>query len=314
MTIELVTIGEITERAREVAQAAVAARRKEVERLNGPDAGRLPDNSLVPDDHYDDVITRFERFHDPMPAYAEAIVQHLEAAMGYDGLSAGEMAGVGNLHTQFGPEGSSWRGEAAEAFDRYYLEPFDQALVEQKGFLAELASCASTYDEVLKGRRKDCYDIGQQAVDALDSMMAEKVTALLSLKLSLLGAAIGIVAVPIAGGGSAALTMAIIGGAASSLNAVLSTVDGEGGATVDEFMQTLYTALDDVDRAGEDAAQQLADLMDMDLTVVTEAIEADGSGNRVPVLLPQEPDDDVPNFTDGDGGAIREDGDLTPPS
>ena len=296
----------------EVEKAALEARRKQAERDAGaPEAAGMA-RAQIKDDHYKDIPPRFEETTEPLPATCGSMASAIATAYGSQGLGASEISDIGKLHSDIGNTQSDWHGNAAETFDEYYLKPFDTCVENQILVLNSLERAMLTYEKALEKRRADVIQIGDQTIEALESLGSSSGEA--SLAFTILGLTLTVVGTAVSGG-SLAIPLAAAG--ASAIGATASAAGNISGATADSIVKQMYDLLDDLDKDVNLKATEIAERLGEGEEAAREQLDLDKSGKK-PSLLPREPDGTESAITSGDPGKPDEgdnphEGDFEPP-
>ncbi|MGH8793700.1 MAG: hypothetical protein ACRDXX_13785 [Stackebrandtia sp.] len=313
------TADEISQKAREVSDAAREARRDELAHQSGPSGprGNGPAVAIVADDAYDYVIPWFERFSKPEPYLAEGMEVELELALGPIGAAGTELGIVNN-------DLWNWEGDARDSFMYHFMEPLvvgnndSNILDNQQGLVNELRAAAGAQARILGRGREDAVSIANAAIDALESLKAmnDQVTA--DFTLGLAGTVVGLI--PVVGTGAKAVEVGLAWLAAGGklTSTVFDVVEQKlTGATVDSILDSTQSLLDKVDSSMTDLEDQIRDKL--------KATQEEGTGGKPGVdevlgsssaldlakLVPNEIGDDGPDITDGKDNDTSE---FRPPS
>ena len=309
------TDAEIEAVLRDLVKAAEEARKNE-----GPDPGseyahspREFINSV--DGTYDWIPERFEKFYERWASFPRGMAMNLDDAK--EPLKSGPMADLNLVDTAV----ARWAGDTRDAFYENVLSPFPGAVTNHQGLIVELQAGLYAYEAVIRSMRAAARKIAKETITVLDSSHAgffgssdEEA----KFALSVIAAAAGIIGTAVTGGGSLGITFAIVGGAAGVSTAGIDWAHAKDektehhihGGTVADILESMQTALNKLWDDVEAAERGIAALYEATLETVNGHLNSSSSRNKR-TLLPHEPDDDVPDLTDGDDISIDpEDGDF----
>lgn len=267
------------------------------------------------DGSYDWIPERFERFYERWAAFPRGMAMNLDDAK--EPLKSGPMADLNPVDTAV----ARWTGDAQTAFYENFLSPFPGAVTNHQGLLVELQAGLYAYEAVVRSMRAAAKKIADETTKVLEGMNSgffgssdEEA----KFALAVVAAAAGVIGAAVTGGGSLGITFAIIAGGGSVAtygidwaNASDEKTDHDiSGGTVADILESMQTALNKVWEDVEKTEKGIAALLEATLDEVNGHLESSSTRNKR-TLLPHEPDDSVPDLTDGDDISIDpEDGDF----
>ncbi|GAA4892576.1 hypothetical protein LX16_1989 [Stackebrandtia albiflava] len=279
-----------------VIEAAVRQRTKEVNSDLGASGipGPYPDDMFPTEADYQWVRTWFTPFYDRDPTLVTGMAASLAGAKG--ALNSGRATVVANASSAV----EQWAGATRDDFKTYFLDPFPNAVANQKVVVDELCVVLAGYEAVLRQGRRDAEKIADDTAKVLDSL-DDCTSAEVLVVLGIITAATTVIgAIPAAGaalglGGSMAL---IRGGAQFGAAGVESArIKGD---TVEGVLQSMVDGCKALQDTMDGVEQGLADALSESGEAVGRVLSA-GNPLDVTALLPHEPNGDgVTDVTDGD--------------
>jgi|GEM_PF-5746075 len=267
------------------------------------------------DGTYDWIPERFERFYERWAAFPRGMAMNLDDAK--EPLKSGPMSDLNPVDTAV----ARWAGDSQEAFYENFLSPFPGAVTNHQGLIVELQAGLYAYEAVVRSMRAAARQIAKETINVLEGMNSgffgssdEEA----KFGLAVVAAAAGVIGAAVTGGGSLGITFAIIAGGGSVATYGIdwaNATDDETphhiqGGTVADILESMQTALNTLWDDVEKAERGIAALFEATLDEVNGHLTSSSSINKR-TLLPHEPDDKVPDLTDGDDISIDpEDGDF----
>lgn len=235
------------------------------------------------------VAERFRYFYERPYELVESAAQDIEDSLGE--LRASNMGALLDVKDSMG----GWAGDAKDAFTSRFLNRLLMpGLSEQQRLLGELQAAMWAYDVVLRKARANGYQLALETKSVLDSL-TETSPNDAKVALGVLSFVVGTVTAFVTGGTTGGVILGLLGtgiaGASTGIDAS-TTITGD---TTAEVMNTLLTALDTLTNEMNTAEQVIADAV----SETQAAVEADlrATPSR---LMPCEPENDVPDLTDGE--------------
>ncbi|HEY8471530.1 MAG TPA: hypothetical protein VIL37_02715 [Natronosporangium sp.] len=332
--MEAPSVWDVAERAAEVVNAAVRARQKEI--MPGPSVGYNEDTGEQMM-HYDDlatgtsytymgnnrwvnnntgedvddprnidpaqyqwIIDDFKYFHERWDSYPMAMAMECEAAKA--AIQEGEMSA---LLTADQIAWNGWGGDAQRHFTQFFLDPFVQtAVTTQQTVLDELAVAMYAYAALLKQARIDAKLLADKAIQALDGLHESNPPEATTV-IKIAAAVVGVVGAIASGGGTLVVTLGIIGAGLGGAEVIAEGITEpeksrpiEGSfvhEVLDKLRELLQEMKSDMDKVEENIGKQIEEAAGQVNGWLTSS-----DPEEVSTILPTEPDDDIPNVTDGE--------------
>lgn len=305
--IESPNDSEIEEAVRRLVEAAEEARKNEGPGVDGQQEGQSLSSWVDSvDGAYDWIPERFEKFYDRWPAFTRGMAMNLDDAK--EPLKSGPMSDLNPVDTAV----ARWSGDSQRAFYENFLSPFPGAVTNHQALFAELQAGLYAYEAVVRSMRAAAKQIAEETIKVLDGMNSgffgssdEEV----KFGLAVVAAAAGVIAA--AGTGGVAIGLAIVAGGGSVATYGIDWANAEDettkhhihGGTVQDILESMQTALNTLWDDVQKAERGIAALFEASLDEVNGHLTSSSSRNKR-TLLPHEPDDGVPNLTDGDDISI----------
>jgi hypothetical protein len=252
-----------------------------------------------PGEHADEsqfewIVSSFDYFHERWPAYPRTMAEECESARA--AIMSGELTGyVGVTDTVSG----DWAGLARDDFVRFFLNPFGNAVSNQQLLMTELSAAMYAYEAILRQARLDAKHLADQTVSVLDSINTYS-GADAGTILSVIGIGLAVVTTLATGGTTTGITLGLIGAGLQTAQLAVDVekekdISGETALDVvmqlDQRLSDLRVAMDGEEDAIADAVAKTADGV--------EALLASSDPLELATILPNEPNDAIPNVTSG---------------
>jgi hypothetical protein len=331
--LEEVSAFEVEERAQEVVNAAVRARKKEFEEGGGyytdPNTGesmpRLVDTATgknyvyrhrtdqwetmegqVVDDprnvdpaQYQWVIEKFKYFHQRWPTFAGTLAYHSDEAKA--AITSGRMAPI---ETVGDIVATGWGGQSRDNFKEFFLDPFGNAVTNQQQVLDELGCSMYAYEALLQEGQIDAKKTADETIKILDGL-SESSPPDAETVIKVVAVVAGVVGVIASGGSGLIIGAGLVGAGTGAAELIAKDVSEQeknrklNGGTVDEVLEKMKGALDELKQDMETVEQNLAEAVGEVSTAVNGYLN-NANALDVATILPNEPDNDVPDVTDGE--------------
>jgi hypothetical protein len=323
--IEVIPHQEIEAAARAVVRAAAEARTREFVQdsiLTDPETGEMaqrhwPTDQFYipigggryqntttqevldynPGEHADEsqfewIVSSFDYFHERWPAYPRTMAEECESARA--AIMSGELtAYVGVTQTV----NNDWAGLARDDFVRFFLNPFGNAVSNQQLLLTELSAAMYAYEAILRQARLDAKSLADQTVNVLDSINTYS-GGDASTILGVIGIGVAVVTTLATAGTTTALTLGLIGSGIQAARLAVDKTKDISGETADDVLMQLDQRLADLRVAMDGEEDAIADAVAKTADGV-ETLLASSDPLELATILPNEPNDAIPNVTSG---------------
>lgn len=303
--IESVSDDKISSAANAIIDAAVKAREKELDQLWEAltEEGDYSDVERPPEWHakrsdYEWIPKYFEPFYARPLNGAGGMADSLKNAKAT--LESGKTA----VFTSASDEVGKWAGKSRDAFKELFLDPFPNAINNQKQVIDELRAGMYLYEGIQRTGRKNARDIAVKTREALEP----EGFSLKSSEAKLLYSMVGIVAALMSALisptlGLATGTLAIVSATANSSGAFATAATNQppveiSGHTVELKLQSMVEKLNTLQTDMFNEEAPLAQALGRSTNGVEKALSVKDPRDLA-TLLPNEPGDRYTDLTDG---------------
>ena len=290
--IEYVSAGDVESAVSSMIDAAVDAQHYEASMTSGYSRGtNVPELTDASD--YDWIKAYFEPLYDREPNNASDMADAVGATK--ESLESGRTTVISQATSMV----EKWAGEAQHDFKKYFLDPFPNAITNQKAVVDELRVALHIYEGVLRQARVDAKKIADETKKVLDSLN-DCTADDWKVALGLIGVAAAVVGAIPTGGASLGIAgaMALVGAGASLTTTAIDAANIEGGS-VSSVLNSCKDALEKAREQMTSEEQAIADALN-DSNSGIDGVLSQTDPLDVATVLPHEPTGDgTPNLTDG---------------